>query len=219
MAYKALIFDLDGTLLDTLADIGNAMNRTLAKEGFPIHPLEAYRYFVGDGVTMLVTRALPPESRNPATIQRCLQVYRTDFNQNWNIQTRPYAGIPEMLDALVKREVKMAILTNKPYDFTQLCVAEFLSPWKFEMVIGERADLPKKPDPTGALEIARRFQLPPSEILYLGDTAVDMQTARAAHIVPVGVLWGFRPREELQASGAQVLLNQPLEILSLLEEY
>ena len=113
----------------------------------------------------------------------------------------------------------MAILTNKPYDFTQLCVAEFLSPWKFEMVIGERADLPKKPDPTGALEIARRFQLPPSEILYLGDTAVDMQTARAAHIVPVGVLWGFRLREEIQASGAQVLLNQPLEILSLLEEY
>jgi phosphoglycolate phosphatase len=217
MVYKALIFDLDGTLLNTLDDLGNAMNRVLAKEGFPLHPVDAYRYFVGDGVTMLVTRTLPEDKRDTDTIQRCLEVFREDYSQSWNIKTKPYNGIPEMLDAVAARGLKMAILSNKPHDFTKYCVAELLPDWKFEMVLGQRDGIPRKPDPMGALEIADYFQLPVSEILYLGDTAVDMQTAIAAQMFPVGVLWGFRPREELQQSGARVLLSQPSELLSFLD--
>lgn len=216
MACKAVIFDLDGTLLDTLADIGNATNRALAQAGFPPHPLEAYRYFVGDGVHALITRALPPEKRDPAAIQHCVNLYRTDFGQNWNIQTRPFAGIPAMLDAIAAQGIKMAILTNKPHDFTLLTVAEFLAKWHFEKILGERAGLPKKPDPTGALEIARDLRCAPGEMLYLGDSAVDMQTARAANMFPVGALWGFRTEAELQAGGAARLVKQPLEILALL---
>ena len=216
MTYKAVIFDLDGTLLDTLEDLGNTMNRVLAQEGFPQHPVDAYRYFVGDGATMLITRTLPPENRDDDTIQRCLEAFREEYSQSWNINTKPYDGIPEMLDSVTAHGLKMAILTNKPHNFTKLCVAELLPNWNFEIVLGQRDSLPRKPDPAGALEITEFFQIPPSEILYLGDTAVDMQTAIAAQMFPVGALWGFRTREELQKNGAQVLLKQPMEILRLL---
>lgn len=216
MTYKAIIFDLDGTLLDTLEDLGNAMNRVLAQEGFPLHAVDAYRYFVGDGVIMLVTRTLSPENRDDDTIQRCLEAFREEYNQSWNIKTKPYDGIPEMLDSVAAHGLKMAILSNKPHNFTNYCVAELLPNWKFEIVLGQRDGIPRKPDPMGALEIAEFFQIPPSEILYLGDTAVDMQTAIAAQMFPVGALWGFRTREELQKNGAQVLLKHPMEILRLL---
>lgn len=217
MAYKAILFDLDGTLLDTLEDLGNSMNRVLAKEGFPLYPIDAYRYFVGDGITMLVTRTLPPENHDDDTIQRCLEAFREDYNRSWNIKTKPYDDIPEMLDSVAAHGLKMAILSNKPHVFTKYCVAELLPNWNFDMVLGQRDGLPRKPDPAGALEIAEFFQVPPSEFLYLGDTAVDMQTAIAARMFPVGALWGFRTREELEENGAQVLLNQPMELLSLLD--
>jgi phosphoglycolate phosphatase len=211
MTYKAIIFDLDGTLLNTLEDLGNAMNRVLAQEGFPQHPVDAYRYFVGDGATMLITRTLPSENRDDDTIQRCLEAFREEYSQSWNIKTKPYDGIPEMLDSVAAHGLKMAILTNKPHDFTKLCVVELLPNWNFDIVLGQRDGLPRKPDPAGALEIAEFFQIPPSEILYLGDTAVDMQTAIAAQMFPVGALWGFRTREELQKNGAKVLLQQPID--------
>ncbi len=217
MAYKALIFDLDGTLLDTLEDLGNAMNRVLVKKGFPTHSLDAYRYFVGDGITMLVTRTLPPEDRDNETTHYCLEAFREDYSQNWNIKTKPYDGIPEMLDAVAARGLKMAILSNKPDDFTKRCVAELLPNWDFDLVLGQRKGVPQKPDPAGALEIAAHFQVPISQILYLGDTAVDMQTAIAAQMLPVGALWGFRPLEELQKSGARAFLKQPIEILTLID--
>jgi len=214
MAYKAVIFDLDGTLLNTLEDLGNAMNRVLAKEGFPSHPLDAYRYFVGDGATMLVIRALPEDNRNDDTIQRCLKMFLEDYSQNWNINTKPYEGIPEMLDALAARGLKMAVLSNKPDDDAKRCVAELLPNWDFDMVLGQREGIPRKPDPAGALQITEHFQIPPFEILYLGDTAVDMQTAIAAQIFPVGALWGFRPQKELEENGARAFLKKPMEILT-----
>jgi phosphoglycolate phosphatase len=216
MTYKAIIFDLDGTLLNTLEDLGNAMNRTLKQEGFPVHAIDAYRYFVGNGAVMLVKRALPETHRDDETIQRCLTLFRKDYRQHWNIKTRPYSGIPAMLDALTARDMKMAVLSNKPDADTKRCVDELLPNWSFELVLGQRKGIPLKPDPTGALEIARYVQLSPSDILYLGDTSVDMQTAIAARMFPAGALWGFRPREELQQSGAQALLQQPMDILAVL---
>ncbi len=216
MTYKAIIFDLDGTLLDTLEDLGDAVNRVLTAKGFPTHKIDAYRYFIGDGEAMLITRALPEEKRSDELVSICLEEYRQDYSRNWNVNTRPYDGVAEMLDALVSHGFKLAILSNKPHEFTKLCVSGLLSKWTFDAVFGQREPIPRKPDPAGALKIAGELKIPPSEFLYLGDTAVDMKTAIAANMFPVGVLWGFRSAEELQQSGAQVLLKRPMDIMNIL---
>jgi phosphoglycolate phosphatase len=215
--YQAVIFDLDGTLLDTLEDIGDAVNRVLSAGGFPGHPIDAYRFFVGDGVAMLITRALPEDQRDAETIRSCLDAYRADYDRHWKVKTRLYDGVGVMLNELAARGLKLAILSNKPHEFTQECVREFLSTWSFDAVIGQRDGVPLKPDPAGALAIAHTLGIPPAACLYLGDTAVDIKTAIAAGMMPVGVLWGFRPMEELRESGATILIQQPLEILGLLE--
>lgn len=214
--YKAVLFDLDGTLIDTLEDLGNAVNRVLAGQGFPEHDLERYRYFVGDGVTMLMTRALPLDRQDDDTIALCVKAFREDYGRNWNVKTRLYDGVPEMLDKLVLPGLKIAILSNKPHEFTERCVSELLSDWTFHVVFGRRDTVPRKPDPAGAIEVAERMNIPPGDFLYLGDTNVDMKTADAAGMFPVGVLWGFRPAEELLESGAKALIHKPIEILDLL---
>ncbi|MFQ5714659.1 MAG: HAD family hydrolase [Candidatus Scalinduaceae bacterium] len=216
MTYKAAIFDLDGTLLDTLEDLGNAVNRVLTANGFPMHEIDAYRYYVGDGETMLITRALPEEKRSDKIIRSCLKEYRQDYGQNWNVYTKPYDGVEEMLGALVSHGLKLAILSNKPHEFTRLCVSGLLPKWTFDAVLGQQEPIPRKPDPAGALKIAEELEIPPSGFLYLGDTAIDMKTATAANMFPVGVLWGFRPAEELQQSGARVLIKRPMDIMNYL---
>lgn len=215
MAYNAILFDLDGTLLDTLADLADAMNRVLTAQGFPAHPLEAYRYFIGNGAKRIVTRTLPESARSDEIIQRSYEAFMENYGRNWNVKTCPYPGIPEMLDRLSQMPVKLAVLSNKPDVFTQDCVTHLLPTWKFEVVFGQREGIPKKPDPTSALDIAATFHIPPKEFLYLGDTAVDMQTAVAAGMTPVGVLWGFRERDELLDNGAQVLLDHPMQVCDL----
>ena len=217
MPFKAVLFDLDGTLLDTLKDIGDAANRVLAGKGFPTHELDAYRYFVGDGTAMLVNRALPGEKRNDNVIRVCLTEFLDDYGRNWNVKTKPYEGIPEMLDALNDRGLKMAILSNKPHEFTKQCATELLSNWNFDVVIGQRDGTPPKPDPAGALEVAKLLNIPPADFLYVGDSGVDMKTAVASGMFPVGVLWGFRSMEELKDNGSLELVDRPSEILSLLD--
>ncbi|MBD3307456.1 HAD-IA family hydrolase [candidate division KSB3 bacterium] len=217
MAYKAVLFDLDGTLLDTLEDLANSMNRVLAAQGFPTHPIDAYRYFVGDGLQMLVARTVPEEQRSDeVVINESIRRFNADYGQSWNIKTRPYEGVPEMLDTLGTRGLPLAILSNKPHAFTQHCVSALLADWPFAVVLGQREGIPRKPDPAGAVEIAEMLNVLPAEFLYLGDTGTDMQTAVAAGMFPVGVLWGFRTREELQQNGAQVLLDRPADLFSLL---
>ncbi|MCP5005469.1 MAG: HAD family hydrolase [Planctomycetes bacterium] len=215
--YNAVIFDLDGTLLNTLEDLTNSMNRVLVQNGFPTHESDDYRYFVGDGALDLVNRALPIGKRIDRIITQCLEAFRTDYKQNWNISSAPYEGIPEMLDALKERKVKMAILSNKPHEHTKRCVEALLSKWDFDIVLGQRSGVPRKPDPIGAFEVAEHINVSPSEFLYLGDTDVDMKTSVAAGMFPVGALWGFRTSEELKMSGAKALISHPLEILPLLE--
>ena len=217
MHYQAVIFDLDGTLLDTLEDIANSVNSTLARYGFPTHGSDAYRYFVGDGVTMLVSRALPAEKRNDDIIADCVGAFRENYDRNWNSTTSPYDGIPELLDVLTAKHVKMAILSNKPDDFTKRCVHELLPNWNFEMVLGQRHGTPPKPDPSGAYEIAENIGITPAQILYLGDTGVDMKTAVRAGMFPVGALWGFRPLDELREHGAAVIIERPMELLDYLD--
>jgi phosphoglycolate phosphatase len=214
---KAMLFDLDGTLLDTLEDLGNAMNRVLAEREFPTHRLEAYRYFIGEGETIFVTRALPEENRNDETLRSCLDAFRRDYTVNWNVKTRPYDGVTEMLDGLTTHGVKMAILSNKPDRFTKRCVRDLLPHWAFDAVLGQRPGVPRKPDPRAALEVAELLRTGPADFLYLGDSAVDMKTAIASGMFPVGALWGFRSAEELQKNGAQLLIRQPTEILDLFD--
>lgn len=212
-ACRAVVFDLDGTLLNTLDDIAEAANRVLADFGFPIHKADDYRQYVGSGVTVLFERALPREHVEPNTVARCAAAFTTAYERSWNVRSRPYAGITALLDALTERRVRMAVLSNKPDDFTRRCMAHYFSAWKFEPILGQREGVARKPDPAGALEIARHWKRPPGEILYLGDSSIDMRTALAAGMYPVGAAWGFRSIDELRASGAAAIIAQPQELL------
>ncbi len=217
MPYKAVLFDLDGTLLDTIDDIGDAVNRVLEQNGFPAHNMDTYSRFVGDGATNLISRALPEDKRTDTVIHACLDAFLEDYGRNWNVKTAPYEGIPELLDTLTARRLKMAVLSNKPHEYTIKCMDGFLHDWNFDVVLGQRDDVPKKPDPAGALEIAKQLNISPSDFLYLGDTETDLKTATAAGMFPVGVLWGFRSAKELRENGAKVLIKRPLDIMNLLD--
>jgi phosphoglycolate phosphatase len=212
MRFKAIIFDLDGTLLNTLRDIGDAVNRVLIRRAFPTHPVDAYKYLVGDGARMLIVRALPADKQDESLIQACMEEFSLEYEKNWNLTTSLYPGISEMLDLIQSLGLKMAILSNKPHEFTIYCVNEFLSGWRFESIMGHNASIPHKPDPAGALMIAGRIGVDPGAFLYLGDTGVDMQTACAAGMFPAGALWGFRSSEELKTKGAKLLVNHPREV-------
>jgi phosphoglycolate phosphatase len=214
--FSAIIFDLDGTLLDTLADIANAANSVLLQHGFAAQPLDNYRHFVGEGVRILFRRALPERYRKDEVVEACALAFREAYSRLWNVHTRPYAGITDLLAALRACQLRLTVLSNKPDMFTRRCVAEYFPDDEFQVVIGQRDGVPQKPDPVGAREIAKLLSIPADRFLLLGDTAVDMQTARAAGMYPVGALWGFRPLEELQAGGAETVIRRPAELLDVL---
>lgn len=216
MRYKAVLFDLDGTLLDTIEDLSNSMNAVLNKSGFPAHDVEEYKYFIGTGLRNLVRKALPEEKRDEATIDLCLSAMREEYTKRWAEKTHPYEGIPGLLDELAGRNIKMAILSNKADEFTKLIVKKFLSKWIFEAVYGERPSMPRKPDPSAALEISELLGILPREFLYLGDSGTDMKTANAAGMYAVGALWGFRKEDELIANGAIAVIRKPIELLNFL---
>ena len=216
MRYKAILFDLDGTLLDTLEDLATAANRALGTLGLPAHPTDAYRVFVGDGLRTLAERILPGEQRSAAQVDELVAAFEREYSRTWNERTAPYAGVPEMLDRLTGDGYRMSVLSNKPDAFTRLCVEQLLPHWTFAPLYGQRPGVPKKPDPAAALAIAAELDLDPAEVLYLGDTATDMHTARAAGMAAVGVLWGFRSADELRAAGARHLITHPGELAPLL---
>ncbi len=213
MPYKAVLFDLDGTLLDTLEDLADSTNAALAELGIPGHPLEAYKQLVGDGLENLLRRALRQEPLDEALLARGIELTRREYAGRWAEKSKPYPGIPDLLDKLSHQGIPMAVFSNKPDEFTRLCVTQLLSGWHFEAVQGATPELPRKPDPRGALAIASQMGIAPGEILYLGDTNTDMQTAVAAGMFPVGALWGFRTADELLASGAVALVKTPTEVL------
>jgi len=212
-----VLFDLDGTLVDSLVDLADSMNRVLIRQGFAAHPTEAYRYFVGDGIIKLAQRALPAEAQQEDIIKDCARKMRQEYALHWADTTRPYPGIAELLDTLASRGIEIAILSNKPDALTQEVVRTLLPQWNFAAVAGARETFPRKPDPAGALRIANLLRREPANFLYLGDTDTDMQTARAARMFAIGVLWGFRTAEELKEHGAQALLSVPGELCPLLD--
>jgi phosphoglycolate phosphatase len=215
MTYKAVLFDLDGTLLNTLEDITNAVDDVLRGHHFPTHDLSDYRSFISNGIVMLITRSLPEDYRDEDTIKTCVEEFKEAYSRCWKRMTAPYDGTVETLEKLVARNLKLAVLSNKTHNLTKKCVQEFLPNIAFDVVLGLSDDIPPKPDPTGAIHIADELNLPANQILFVGDSAADMKAATAAGMFPVGVLWGFKTIEELQRSGAKVLVEHPEEILDL----
>ena len=212
MRFKAVIFDLDGTLIDSLEDLADSANAALAKHGFGSHPLWAYKKFVGNGVRQLIKGAAPagtPEEE----LESILADYREIYNKNYANKTRPYTFIPEMLATLEKWNIKMAVCSNKPQVPTSEIVEKVLVSGCFQVVFGEREGIPRKPDPAALVEAAGIMGVEPSEAIYLGDSGGDMTAAVNAGMYAAGALWGFRDREELMAAGAQVLFEAPLKLV------
>jgi phosphoglycolate phosphatase len=216
MLPRAALFDLDGTLLDSLHDIGEAMNHALALHGLPPHPLPDYRRFVGEGVRLLVARAVPTGREDVQAA--VLASYKSFYAEHLLKHTRPYPGVLDVLSRLAGEGVKLAVLSNKPDEATRQLVEALLPDVPFGAVYGERAGVPRKPDPTAALGIASELGVEPGDCAFIGDTAVDMNTARAAGMYSVGVTWGFRGVEELQAHGARALAHTADELLQALRD-
>lgn len=219
MSGRAVIFDLDGTLLDTLRDLADSGNAVLEARGFPAHPVDAYRTFVGSGMANLARDIFPDEHR-PSTreeIDGVLEEYRSAYARNWRNTTTPYPGIPELLDSLAAADIPIGVLSNKAHDFTVRCIDAFLPSWTWSVVLGAREGVPRKPDPAGAREAAETLGVDPRECCFIGDSDVDMRTAVNAGMRAVGVAWGFRSVAELREAGAEEILEAPRDLLELIE--
>ena len=208
--YQAVLFDLDGTLTNTLEDIAFAMNRALRMHGLPEHPVEKYRYLVGSGAKKLAQRAVGEHADMAASVLKTYQAYYQEHSLD---KTCPYDGVADMLEALQQRGVKLCVFSNKPHADTCRVVAHFFPQISFAAVRGQMEGVPVKPDPAGALAVAEQLGVAPADFLYLGDTDVDMLCARNAGMHPVGVTWGFRDAEELRSAGAERLIHHPMELL------
>ena len=213
MKFKAVIFDLDGTLLDTVDDLTDATNSVLRRFGYPEHDRQTIQSYIGDGLRVLMERALPESRRDEDNIQRCFELLKPAYAGCWTNKTHLYPGIPELLESLLNSDIAISILSNKADDATQQIVAKLLSRWAFRVVLGARAGIPPKPDPTGALTIAKMLGISPQDTIFIGDTSIDMQTAAAAGMYSIGALWGFRPADELSAGGARILLRNPPDLI------
>ncbi len=212
---RAALFDLDGTLMDSTADIAWAGNELMRRHGYPVHPLDRFSHFIGDGVVNLVKRMLPEGERRDQVIVPLVEEYKALYADHWAVESFVFEGIPAMLADLAAKGLKLAVLSNKPHEFTLQCVHHFLHGTPFEIVMGAGGKFPNKPDPAAAMDIARQMALSPGEFLYLGDTDTDMQTATRAGMFAVGVLWGLRGRPELEANGAKAIVAHPREVAPL----
>ena len=215
--FKAVIFDLDGTLLYTLDDLADSLNSVLAEEGLPVHDNDSYRLMIGNGLDMLVARALPNGMRIPAHVRPIAQKFAARYREVQCRKTRPYPDVEILLKNLLERELKLAVLSNKAHPNT-LEVVEHYFPCVFSCVLGMRQEVPLKPDPTAALEVARSLSLNPADFIFLGDSDVDMKTARNAGMFPVGAAWGYRSPDELLRAGAGAIIEAPLDLLGQLNE-
>lgn len=207
---EAAVFDLDGTLTNTLQDIACAMNRALRLHDLPEFAVDEYRYLVGDGAKTLAKRAVRDRQELAESVQKEYQAY---YEKHTLDTTQPYAGIPELLHALVDAGIRVCVLSNKPHADTCGVVRHFFPEIPFSVVQGQIDSVPVKPDPAGALRIARQLNIPTERFVYLGDTNVDMRTAVSAGMHAVGVTWGFRTATELLQHGAEILLNMPQDLL------
>ena len=215
MKEKAIIFDLDGTLIDSLTDIALCANEVLKKLNLPSHKIEDYKKFVGGGVLVLIENCMPKNS-SKELIKKACNEFKIIYDQKLQSNTKPYDGIDELLQGLKDSNIKIGVLSNKPHEFTLKYVDKFFSSYDIVETHGQKEELPAKPDPIGAVNIAKAFNLPCENIYFVGDSDVDMKTAKNAGMIAVGVSWGFRGTKELIENGADFIVKTPQDILKLL---
>lgn len=210
---KLVIFDLDGTLLNSIADLGNAANYALEKAGFPTHPAEAYPRFVGNGVRKLIERVLPESRRNPETVSRLLIDFKEYYNSHMTDLTVPYPGIPELLKALTDKGIRLAVASNKYKRAVEILIRHYFPEIPWAAIEGQKEGVPVKPDPSIVFEILSKCPTPKADVLYVGDSGVDMETARRACVESCGVTWGFRPLQELLDHQADHIAENPARLM------
>lgn len=208
-----VIFDLDGTLLNTIADLGEATNYAMAEMGYPEHPLSAYNMMVGNGIRRLIERALPEDARTDETVEAAREHFLLYYNRHIHDHTVPYPGIPELLRDLTERKVAVAVASNKFQEGVTTLITHFFPDIPWVAVMGNREGMPTKPDPSIVFNILADYPTPKSDVLYVGDSGVDMETARRACVDSCGVTWGFRTRQELESAGANDIVDTPDDIL------
>lgn len=217
MSKKAVIFDLDGTLTDTLKSIWKSANLALADVGLPPFDIDRYRYFVGDGAAELVKRALIADGDKELVLfDKMSESYRKHFEKYVNYEVRPYEGIRELLHALKEKGILLAVNSNKPQDRTVNVIEENFGKGTFDILVGQSDERARKPAPDGVFYIMERLGLMKDEVIYLGDTCVDMKTGRSAGVFTIGALWGFCDRQELEENHADVIIEHPMELLKYL---
>ena len=215
MKYKGIIFDLDGTLVNSLEDISDAMNTVLTDLNYPTHTYDAYQYFIGSGLRNLVSKALPASNNTEIDIENCFNCMISEYREICTLKTKPYAGIVELLDNLVSRDIKLAVFSNKADELTKKIASEIF-PDYFNTAVGLSTEALKKPNPFEALEISKNWNLKTEEIIFIGDSDIDMLTANNANMFPLGVSWGYRTEEELIANGAKLVINTPADLIEIL---
>ena len=213
---KLVIFDLDGTLLNTIADLGDAANHALESYGYPTHSLASYPHFVGNGVRRLLERVLPEDARTVHNIELLRAKFVEYYDEHNTVHSKPYTGIPELLESLQKMGISLAVASNKYQAAVSALVEHFFPGIKWSAVEGQKEDVPVKPDPSIVFEILGKVPTPKADVLYVGDSGVDMETARRACVDSVGVTWGFRPASELREYHSDNMVSRPSEILTLL---
>jgi len=214
MKFKGIIFDLDGTLVNSLEDISDAMNTVLTDLNYPTHTYDTYQYFIGSGLRNLVSKALPAYNNTDEQIETCFENMITEYREICTFKTKPYNGIVELLDHLTTQDFKLAVFSNKADELTKKIAAEIF-PDYFDAAIGLSTESLKKPNPFEAIQISKNWNLKPEEIIFIGDSDIDMLTANNANMFPVGVSWGYRTEKELIESGAKVVLNSPLDLMQI----
>lgn len=212
--YKLVIFDLDGTLVNSLADLANACNEALSRFGFPTHELDKYRYFVGDGIPMLINRILPEEQRSDERINDVKAVFDDIYSKSYDKLTRPYEGIEKLLDDLLAEGIKISVASNKADEFTQKIIRKMFGD-RFSYVSGKKPEFDKKPDPGIVFHIMEKLGAEKAETVFVGDSSVDMKTALNAGIDSIGCTWGFRTIEELRENKASYIAEKPADIFEI----
>ncbi len=212
---QAVLFDLDGTLADTIDDLGGAFNAVLKSHGYPIFPVESYKTMVGNGFLALTRKALPPEAATDDTlVERINAEAEALYSKHFLDLTRPFPGVPELLATLGKKDIVLAVLSNKPDRMVKTIVRSLFPSIGFIATDGNKPNMPHKPDPSAALSIASKSGIPAGNWAFVGDSGVDMKTACAAGMLPCAALWGYRGRQELEEGGAKVLLHDPEDLIS-----
>ena len=213
---KAVLFDLDGTICNSLGDIAAAVNFTLEKLGFKTHEVDAFKYFVGNGIPKMVERALPEEHRTERELKKALEIFMPYYKEHSSDLTYKYDGISELLAQLKERGIKIAVCTNKAEPLA-IEVVKDLCGDIFDLIFGQREGLPGKPDPTLAKLLMKELEVEPQECIFMGDSGVDVQTAVNSGAVAVGVLWGYRDIAELNENGAEFVIEKPLDLINLID--